>query len=107
MKSTKLQILERTAPVDGVETIIKTKYITGNMASSGTSITVAHGINQAKMLSYKVIINNTTFPYLQGMMWVDDTFDYWYRMDATNIVVNGIPATYLNQRYTIKIEYME
>ena len=94
-------------PVNGTDTRIYTKYLTGTM-DSDASTSIAHGVTAANILSVNPIVHNDSVYKVVTMFGLDesaatDGLDIYY--DATNIVINN-GTKYEGQVYRIKIDYL-
>lgn len=84
------------AKKDADKVRVYTKYLTGKTEDDADSVSVAHGVNLANILSVQVIVDNN--------VGVDGTNVVSVVNGATNIVIT-YNASHRDEDYVIKVDY--
>lgn len=90
------------------ESSVKVKTLTGTTdAVAGNTVSVAHGVTLAKIISLCVLVNDGTTMYAPSSPTATEEFSF--TADATNVnVINGVAAvTILSQPFVITVIYEE
>ncbi len=100
---------ENIYPVDGNNTVVKTKYLTGTTDSDATTL-INHGISDwTKILNVNGFIRQATNAYVkevyEGSSTANNAYDI--RLKPTTISFESVQSANQGRPYKIKIDYME